>query len=55
MGLVEGASFHEGFGWRKPACLAHRAEEGVPGRAEIEMSSVMFYSAYDAADNLECD
>ena len=52
---MEGASFHEGFGWGKPACLAHRVEEGVPGRVEIGLSSVMVYIAYDAAGNLECD
>lgn len=36
-------------------CLAHRVEEGVPGRVQIEMSSVMFYIAHDATGNLECD
>lgn len=55
MGRVEGASFHEGFGWRRPACLAHRDEEGVPGRVEIRMSNMKFYIACDAVTNLECD
>lgn len=34
---------------------AHRDEEGVPGKVEIRMSSVMFYIACDAVSNLECD
>lgn len=55
MGLVEEANLHEGFGWRRPACLAHRDEEAVPGRVEIRMSRVMFYIACDAVSNLECD
>lgn len=52
---VEGASFHEGFGWWNPACLAHGIEEGVPSRDEMWMSSMVLCIVCNAASNCVVD